>query len=175
MPSASSGSPRGPRLRAPQHVTAGRRRARAGDPLDARGQQDHHRPRRAPSHAVASGASVGPGRRLPHRVRGRRCLHGSGSDLADADAQAFGRTADRRRGTAGGTARGGSVKHRELCSRYLNCTVRVARDGCWVCGSARVPRRRQMFRIRNLILLWLARKAWNIAFAAWRRRAARSA
>jgi hypothetical protein len=27
-----------------------------------------------------------------------------------------------------------------------------------------------MFRIRNLILLWLARKAWNIAFAAWRRR-----
>jgi hypothetical protein len=33
----------------------------------------------------------------------------------------------------------------------------------------------QMFRIRNLILLWLARKAWNIAFAAWRRRSARAA
>jgi hypothetical protein len=27
-----------------------------------------------------------------------------------------------------------------------------------------------MFRIRNLILLWLARKAWNIASAEWRRR-----
>jgi hypothetical protein len=32
-----------------------------------------------------------------------------------------------------------------------------------------------MFRIRNLILLWLARKAWNIAFAAWRRRSTRTA
>ena len=31
-----------------------------------------------------------------------------------------------------------------------------------------------MFRIRNLILLWLARKAWNIALAAWRRRSARA-
>ena len=29
-----------------------------------------------------------------------------------------------------------------------------------------------MFRLRNVILLWLARKAWNIGFAAWRRRSA---
>jgi hypothetical protein len=32
-----------------------------------------------------------------------------------------------------------------------------------------------MFRIRNLILLWLGRKAWNIASAAWRRRSTRRA
>ena len=29
-----------------------------------------------------------------------------------------------------------------------------------------------MLRIRNLILLWLARKAWKIALAAYRRRSA---
>jgi hypothetical protein len=32
-----------------------------------------------------------------------------------------------------------------------------------------------MLRIRNLILFWLARKAWKIAFAAYRRRSARRA
>jgi hypothetical protein len=32
-----------------------------------------------------------------------------------------------------------------------------------------------MFRIRNLILLWLGRKAWKIASAAWRRRSSRRA
>jgi len=32
-----------------------------------------------------------------------------------------------------------------------------------------------MLRIRNLILLWLARRVWKIAFAVWRRRSARRA
>ena len=32
-----------------------------------------------------------------------------------------------------------------------------------------------MLRIRNVILLWLARKAWKIAIAKWRRRSARRA
>jgi hypothetical protein len=32
-----------------------------------------------------------------------------------------------------------------------------------------------MFRIRNLIFLWLGRKAWNIARAMWRRRTNRPA
>jgi len=41
---------------------------------------------------------------------------------------------------------------------------------CRFAGRARPARTLQMFRIRNLILLWLARKAWRIAYAAWRRR-----
>jgi hypothetical protein len=32
-----------------------------------------------------------------------------------------------------------------------------------------------MFRIRNLILFWLARRVWKIAFALWQRRSARRA
>jgi hypothetical protein len=32
-----------------------------------------------------------------------------------------------------------------------------------------------MLRIRNLILVWLARRVWKIVFAAYRRRSARRA
>jgi hypothetical protein len=32
-----------------------------------------------------------------------------------------------------------------------------------------------MLRIRNLILIWVARRVWKIAFAAYRRRSARRA
>ena len=57
----------------------------------------------------AGGASVGPRRRLPHRVRRRRGVHGSGSDLAPGDAQAVRCAAVRRRGSCTSRIRRGGL------------------------------------------------------------------
>ena len=103
-----------------QHVAAGRRRARPGDPLDARGIPHEPPVERRP--ADARGPRRRGHERLPRRLRGRRADARGRARGAGGDGQAARRGADRRGGRrddAGLIAR--SPRSTILPARRLGC------------------------------------------------------